>query len=178
MELTLGTEATHATQQLSAGLVVGLQELLAALKLEQGGSGAVHAMVAMQNTVAAAIAVRRDAPGQPPWGGGGDAGAAASLAARLEGAPGGHSGPCSRAIRPLSAGSRLPSDPQAEGAAVDGGMKVTLAVMALIMASMPRGGPPAGLAWRGVAWLACQPSCQPVSLLHPSPTAHGGLRHP
>jgi hypothetical protein len=40
----------------------------------------------------------------------------------------------------------MPAHPQAEGAAVDGGMKVTLAVMALIMASMPRGGPPAGLA--------------------------------
>lgn len=34
----------------------------------------------------------------------------------------------------------LATAPQTEGAAVEGGMKVTLAVMALIMASMPRGG--------------------------------------
>jgi hypothetical protein len=67
VELTVAAEATHATQQLSAGLVVGLQELLAALKMQQGGSGAVQAMVAMQNTVAAAIAVRRGAPGRLHW---------------------------------------------------------------------------------------------------------------
>ncbi len=58
MELTVAAEATHATQQLGAGLVVGLQEMLAALRMESTGSGAVQAMSAMQHTVAAAIAVR------------------------------------------------------------------------------------------------------------------------
>jgi hypothetical protein len=55
----VAAEATHATQQLGAGLVVSLQELLTALRVQQGGSGALHAMGAMQNTIAAAIAVSR-----------------------------------------------------------------------------------------------------------------------